>query len=59
MRVVQPSLLALRVNSFQAYGQFFVATQKDLLLEKFAVHAALADVMFRTWAKSRSTVPAG
>lgn len=47
LRVLQPSLLAFRVNKFHEYGQFFVAAQGDPLLEKFAEQAAAAAV---SWA---------
>jgi site-specific recombinase XerD len=53
LRVIQPSLLAFRKNSFQEYGQFFVAAQSDPLLEKFAEQVAASDL---SWAHRREAL---
>lgn len=53
LRVIQPSLLAFRRNSFHEYGQFFVAAQRDPLLEKFAVQVAASDM---SWAHRREAL---
>ncbi|MGS2807785.1 MULTISPECIES: tyrosine-type recombinase/integrase [Nocardia] len=44
LRVIQPSLLAFRANSFHEYWQFFVAAQGDPLLEKFAEQTTASDL---------------
>ncbi|MGW4212672.1 tyrosine-type recombinase/integrase [Lentzea sp. NPDC004789] len=53
LRVIRPSLLAFRVNSFQEYGQFFVVAQGDPLLEKFAEQVAASDL---SWAHRREAL---
>uniref|UniRef100_UPI003F49A141 tyrosine-type recombinase/integrase n=1 Tax=Amycolatopsis sp. CA-096443 TaxID=3239919 RepID=UPI003F49A141 len=53
LRVIQPSLLAFRMNSFQEYGKFFVAAQSDPLLEKFAEQVAASDL---SWAHRREAL---
>ncbi|MEU7863929.1 tyrosine-type recombinase/integrase [Nonomuraea sp. NPDC049141] len=44
LRVIQPSLLAFRSNTFNNYPPFFITAQSDPLLDKFAEQAATYDV---------------
>ncbi|MED7931776.1 hypothetical protein SMD20_46680 [Nonomuraea sp. LP-02] len=44
LRVIQPSLLAFRSNTFNNYPPFFITAQADPLLDKFAAQAATYDV---------------
>ncbi len=53
LRVIQPSLLAFRANSFHEYGQFFVAAQSDPLIETFAEQVAASDL---SWAHQREAL---
>lgn len=53
LRVVQPTLLALRVNSFTDYSSFFITAQADPLLDKFAEHADAHDM---SWQHRREAV---
>jgi hypothetical protein len=43
-RAVRPSLLALRRCALHAYAPFFIAAQRDPLLERFAAHVDAQDV---------------
>jgi site-specific recombinase XerD len=53
LRVMQPSNLAFRVNSFQNYAEFFVHAQRDALLDKFIGHAGAFDA---TWTARRDAI---
>ncbi|WP_309115999.1 site-specific integrase [Saccharothrix sp.] len=53
LRVIQPTLLALRTNSFTDYASFFIAAQADPLLDKFAELAAAHDM---SWQHRREAV---
>lgn len=43
LRAIRPSNLALRLNTFQNYSEFFVQAQHDPLLDKFIGHAGSFD----------------